>query len=381
MFLCVNPWLLSLCLGASVVIPVLSSGCDRSPRGEGSGQQEVILYTSADPDVLRLVTAAFEKKTGIKVKAVGDTEATKTTGLVQRLIAERERARADVWWSSEAAGTIQLSKAGVLEAYTSEAAEQAWPRTGGDGTGGWPAAMRGKKKDWYGFARRTRVLVYNTARLKEEEVPTRLAGLGEARFKGRLGMARPEFGTTRGQMGALLYAHGERVLGDWLAALKANDVRLYDGNSAVVRAVGTGEIWVGLTDNDDVEGGKRNGWPVAMVPIGNHLLAVTHDRAGSGTVSHFPEGALQTPCTVAVVKGAPHGESARRLVDFLLSGEVEAMLAASEWKTNPVSPRAFDPPLDVIEDGRYVPIMDLDLEAAAEKAGEAVGMCEKILGR
>ena len=53
---------------------------------------------------------AFEARTGISVLLVGDTEATKTTGLVQRLRAEQNSPRADVFWSSEIFQTIRLAQ-------------------------------------------------------------------------------------------------------------------------------------------------------------------------------------------------------------------------------------------------------------------------------
>jgi iron(III) transport system substrate-binding protein len=345
--------------------------CDRPAPRASTAAREVVLYSSADPDVLRPVVEVFEKETGIRVKTVGDTEATKTTGLVQRVIAEKDRPRADAWWSSEAMGTILLSSAGLLEPYTSEAAERGSP---------WPASMRGSRKDWYGIARRARVLVYNTRHVAAEQVPGRLAGLAEPRFRGRLVMARPQFGTTRGHMAALLHAHGEAAFAGWLRALRDNGVRLLDGNASVVRAVANGEAWIGLADTDDVHAGIRNGWPVAMVLVGNEILPTARDGAGAA-VRHFPEAEMQVPSTVAVVRGAPHPEQARRLLDFLVSPRVERMLADGPWKTDPVNRAAFDPPLDPIRDDRWVPVSDLDLEAAAARTADAIRLCEEILGR
>ena len=54
----------------------------------------------------------------------------------------------------------------------------------------------------------------------------------------------------------------------WAQGLKANGLRLYDGNSSVVRAAANGEIDVGLTDTDDVYSGQKQGWPLAMVQPG-----------------------------------------------------------------------------------------------------------------
>lgn len=282
-------------------------------------QLEVVLYSSVDDYLLRDILPRFEKDTGIAVRLVGDTEATKTTGLVQRLIAERERPRADVWWSSEVLGTIGLADAGLLEPCTS-AAEKDVP-------GGWPTGLRAADGTWYGFGSRARVVVYNTKRVQAEDVPRRLADLVDAKWKGRFGIARPQFGTTRTHMAALAAAWGEEQFAAWLGAVKANGVRQYDGNSAIVRAVAHGEIDVGLTDSDDVWAAQREGWPVELV---------FEAAEEPGSSRWWSTGPLPIPNTVARVRGGPNAEAAGRLIDYLLSEKVERMLAASDSHNTPV---------------------------------------------
>lgn len=78
----------------SLILPIfITIGC-----GKKAPQQEVVVYTSLDKVFSQPILEAFEKQTGIKVLAVYDSEATKTTGLVNRLIAEKDNARADVFW-------------------------------------------------------------------------------------------------------------------------------------------------------------------------------------------------------------------------------------------------------------------------------------------
>jgi len=80
-------------------------------------QQEVVVYTSLDKVFSQPILGEFERKTGIKVKSVYDSEATKTTGLVNRLIAEKANPRADIFWNSETGRTIVLKQKGVLASY------------------------------------------------------------------------------------------------------------------------------------------------------------------------------------------------------------------------------------------------------------------------
>jgi iron(III) transport system substrate-binding protein len=281
------------------LVAVLAAMCWPAGCGRQAPPREVVLYSSVDDYLLREVLPAFEKQSGIPVRLVGDTEATKTTGLVERLLAERDHPRADVWWSSEPFGTIRLQQEGMLAPFS--VAE------------GWPSGFRAADQTWHGFALRSRVIAFNTRKLSEKDAPRTVKELADPVWKGRIGMARPQFGTTRGHVGAILAELGPAGYRVWLEGLKANGVRLYDGNSSVVRAVANGEIEAGLTDTDDVFSGQKNGWPVAF--------------AGEG---------LAIPNTVAKVKGGPHPAEADLLIRFILSPEAEAMLEKSESRNRPV---------------------------------------------
>lgn len=282
--------------------------------GDTVPTEEVVLYYSADSVIAQPIIDAFEEQSGIAVRAVGDTEATKTTGLVQRLRAERDNPRADVFWSSEIYLTLQLAEEGVLGElrFPDDRDERGEHRDG-------PDAL------WRAFAQRARVVVYNSERVSPDEAPQSMHDLLDAGWKGRIAMARPQFGTTRGHMAALVAMWGEEGARDWMERIRDNGVRFYDGNASVVRAVASGEALVGLTDTDDVWAGQRNGWPV-------DLVYVRHDREQSSI------GALLIPNTVAVIRGGPNPDNAQRLAEFLLSERVERMLAQSDSHNIPTRP-------------------------------------------
>jgi iron(III) transport system substrate-binding protein len=360
-----------LALLCSAVLPIAS--CDKREQAAGASgapSQEVVLYSSADTDLVKLVAAEFEKDTGIRVKWVGDTEATKNTGLVQRLRAERDHPRADVWWSSEPFSTINLAKEGTFAAYSS--ASEAGIE------GGWPKAMRDPDGAWYAFASRARVVVYNTERVKPEEAPRTLADLYSPRFKDRVGMARPRFGSTGGQMAAILHVHSEVGLRTFLERLKGNGVRLYDGNASVMRAVANGEIHVGLTDTDDVWAGKRNAYPIDLAYERNDPAADPQASWGPPPATlEVGWGPLVIPNMTAVVRGGPNPENAKRLVDFLISEKVERLLAQSESHNVPVRP-------SLAADPAFAPYavpspMRIDLARVAGGMEQALRICDEVL--
>jgi iron(III) transport system substrate-binding protein len=65
------------------------------------GSQEVIVYVAHDRALSEPILRAFQADTGIQVRAVYDVEANKTVGLTNRLIAEAQSPRADVFWNNE----------------------------------------------------------------------------------------------------------------------------------------------------------------------------------------------------------------------------------------------------------------------------------------
>lgn len=341
-------------LGALAIAGALLAVASCDGSGSDQGERTVTLYSSVDDALLTEIVELCRERTGVRVLVVGDTEATKTTGLVQRLIAEQGSPRADVWWSSEPFGTILLSREGVLAPYSSEAAESHFER-------GWPETLRGEHDDWYAFAQRARVIAYSTDRVPEP--PASLAALTDPAWKGRVGMARPGFGTTRGHMGALLDLWGEQRFVAWLRAMKANGVRLYDGNASAVRAVAHAEIDACLTDTDDVWSAQRNGWPVGA----------GYERLDDALVWPSP-GAMVIPNTVALVAGGPNPDTGAALIDFLLSPEVETAIARTDSGNVPVIPGA-EP-----AEGRQIPSpWRPDLERVASKVRRAVELCREHL--
>src|SRR5678816_3851439 len=75
----------------------------------------VVIYTSQDQQFAEPILTEFTRQTGIKVSAVYDSEAVKTVGLANRLLAESSHPQCDVWWSNEALRTRQLAKRGVFD--------------------------------------------------------------------------------------------------------------------------------------------------------------------------------------------------------------------------------------------------------------------------
>src|SRR5262245_53614071 len=173
----------------------------------GSRTDEVVVYTSVDDLYAKEIFASFTKETGIRVLPVFDTEESKTLGLVHRLISEKDHAQADVFWSGDCARSALLKKKGVLEPYWIPTAE------------GIGAEWRESENAWTGFGARARVIVYNTKSVKEP--PKTIVELTDPRWKGKIAVANPLFGTTAAHVAALAQTRGEDAALKLFAALRA----------------------------------------------------------------------------------------------------------------------------------------------------------------
>lgn len=262
---------------------------------------EIVVYASVDDLYAKPFFEDFERATGLKVLPVFDVEEAKTLGLVHRLIAEKGRPQCDVFWAGDCVRTALLKREGVLEPFE--------PRAAADIAAKW----RDPDHAWTGFAARARVIVYNTKAVKDP--PRTLAALSDPKWRGRVAVANPMFGTTANHFAAL----GDPGAVTLAAALKANDVRVVGGNSHVRDLVARGDCDLGLTDTDDVWIGKDRGDAIDMV---------FPDQDGAGT--------LAIPNSAALVRGAPHAEAAKRFIERLVSAEAEAFLAKGPSRQMPV---------------------------------------------
>lgn len=289
-----------------------------SPAGHsdkvGSNEDSVVIFCSIDREFAEPILTEFEKDTGIRVHRQYDTEAGKTTGLVNRLLAERDTPRADVWWSSEIFGTLQLASQGVLAPYSPTTADEI------------PTRYRDKGNLWTADGLRGRVIAYDPKRVKPDELPRRWADLTDPRFKGRVAMADPRFGTTRGHMAVLYSLWGKDALTKWYEGLRANAYRRADGNSHAVLLVNRGAVDFAATDTDDVIVAKNRGDSIAMC----------YPDLDSPDGSQKHAGTLWIPCSIGLVKGARHPEAARKLIDVLVSSQTAVRLAQSESSNVPV---------------------------------------------
>lgn len=286
----------------AIALCLLAQGCERNPQ-----IPELVAYVSVDQPFAERILADFTKSTGIRVRAAYDSEAGKTTGLVRKLMRESSAPLCDVFWSSEVFGTIELARAGVLEPCDSPGAADI------------PMGWRDAAHRWTGCAARARVIAFPADRPVPDERSRSWESLAEGSHPGTLAIANPLFGTTRGHFAALLSTWGRDRTIAYARQLRDSKALLADGNSHAVRLVAAGQADWCWTDTDDVWAAQRNG----------ARLGMAYPKLSEG-------GPIWIPCSVSLIRGAPHKTEARRLVDYLVSAAVEEALARSDSHNVPV---------------------------------------------
>ena len=274
-----------------------------------------MVYTSVDDVFARPIAQQFQAETGIAVKLVPDTEETKSTGLLNRLIAEKDRPQADVFWSGDPVRAAILKRRGVSAPFK--------PRD--------PADAQGRFSDpegnWSALSARARVILYNTNLVQKEKAPRSIRELVDPRWKGKACLANPLFGTTSMQAAAWFETMGDEAAKAFFRGLQTNQVRMVSSNGEVKRRVAAGDFAWGILDTDDASVALKEGKPVAVV---------YPDQDGMGT--------LLIPNAAVLIARAPHEAAGKRFIEFLMTPAVEQALAESEAAQMPLRPGVPTPP-------------------------------------
>lgn len=327
------------CTLAMAVVALASGGC----ASRENSTSRVVVYASLDREFSEPILKEYTKKTGVKVDGKYDVESTKTIGLTQILVAESGSPRCDLFWNNEIVNTIRLGRKGLLAPYSPPAAAS------------YPDAFKAKDHTWYGLAARARIIIVNTSLVPEADRPKSITDLTDPKWKDRVGIAKPLFGTTATHAACLFATWGPEKAKEYYKALKANGVKVLSGNKQVATAVGSGEILVGMTDTDDAMGEVDAGRPVAII---------YPDRAPDAL------GTLFIPNTLAILKGCPHPQAAEALANYLLAPGVESALARGPSAQIPLNPAVTEKAR--VETPRSVTPMRVDWEKAVDQWDEAM---------
>jgi iron(III) transport system substrate-binding protein len=253
-------------------------------------EEKLMIYTSMKESMMGKLRDAFKKKhPDIKM----DYYSAGAGKLMAKIATERQSGKlaADMLWHSEVPDFFQLKDQKMFEKYVSPEAKNV-KSTVTDPDGFFIPARLG-----------TLGIVYNTKKVKTP--PKGWSDLTSPEFKNAFGIANPSLsGTSFMSIAMIVNTFGW----EFIQKLKENGAKMGHGSGQVV---------------DDTASGDYKG------SIGVDYIAEDKIRKGANLAIVFPKEMLVIPSPVAIFKGTPNMNAAKKFVDFLLSKEGQTVVAAS----------------------------------------------------
>ena len=297
-----------------VFIAFIGAGCG------GGSDDTLTVYSGREEELVAPLFEMFTEETGIDVEVrYGDS-----AELAATIAEEGENSPADVFWAQDpgSLGAVEDELDPLSDAIL----------------GLVPERFRDADGRWIGTSGRSRVIVYNTEALAEDEVPDSVVELTDPEWKGRIGIA-PTNASFQAFVTAMRLAEGDETTRQWLLDLRENDPKEYEKNTPVVEAAAAGEIDLGLVNH-------------------YYLYLVQAEQPDAPIANHFLEagdpGALVSVAGAGVLESAGDASNAEQFIEFLLSPEgqrfyVDDAEEAEYPLIEGIDARPGLPPLDSLE--------------------------------
>jgi len=279
------------------IILFVSIGCSNQ-------KQTVVVYTSVDRVYSEIIFKDFEKKTGIKVLPVYDVEANKTTGLVKRLIVEKNSPKCDVFWNGEIINTIKLKKEGILAVYKSK------------NTINLPKNYIDKDNMWTAFGGRTRVFLINNEKIDIVDYPSTFIDIYKSNDENKKYISNPVFGTSSTHAVMMYTLLGDKEAYKLFYNMANSDVNIVAGNSYVRDLVLATKNSYGITDTDDA---------IIALEKSNKIDVAFLDQKDN------EKGTLVIPNSVSIIKNCINSYNGEIFIDYLLEENTILKLEKLGW--------------------------------------------------
>ena len=316
---------------------------------------EVVLTTqpAAAAEVVVVYTArhygkeplfeAFTKQTGIEMHSFDGSP----SELFERLKAEGDKTPADVLISVDAGNLWNAAQAGLLAKIDSSALQV-----------NIPAHLRDAENRWFALSVRARTIMYNTRKVKPEELSTYEA-LGDPKWKNRLCLRSSNHIYNQSLLATMIKRFGEAKVEAIVRGLVANNPTLIDGDTRILESIAAGECDVGITNSYYLGRllAKDPNFPVAPFWANQQSTGTHVNISGAGVTAH-----------------AKHRANAIKLIEFLSRPEAQQLLVNSNFEY-PANPQTPVPPLLA----KWGPFKQDDINVAA--AGELQAAAIKLADR
>ena len=263
---------------------------------------EVVVYTSRAEALFKPVIEAFNAAyPDIKVTVLNGSN----SELAARILEERANPKADVLINSDILTMENLAVEGVFAPNNSPAVMAV------------PADYRADDGSWVALTLRARVIMYNTDLVSPEELPKKMVDLADPKWKDALGSANSTNGAMMAQLVIMRNQLGEPATEAFIQGLLENNTQFFGGHTDVRKAVGAGELKLGLVNHYYYHLSKAEGAPVGVI---------YPDQEDGGL------GLMVNSTNAGIIKGGPNPEMARIFVDFMLSPAGQKIYAERNYE-------------------------------------------------
>jgi iron(III) transport system substrate-binding protein len=311
--------------------------------GGAAGTNEVVVYSARSHYGQEPAIEAFTRKTGIQVRSHGGNSAE----LFERLRAEGDKTPADVLITVDAGNLWNAAQAGLLARVDSPELQA-----------NVPASLRDPDGRWVALTMRARTIMYNTRKVKAEELSTYEA-LADPKWKGRIYLRTSGYIYNQSFLATMIKRHGEPKVESVVRGWVANNPILINGDTKILEAIAAGQCDVGLANTYYLARilAKDAAFPVAPF-FANQQSTGTHvNISGAGVTTH-----------------AKNRANAVKLLEFLTSPEAQQMFADSNFEY-PANPQAVVHPI-LVKWGKFRQD-DINVAAAGEFQAAATRLADR----
>jgi iron(III) transport system substrate-binding protein len=214
---------------------LLLYGCKTSDimDNESGETGQLVIYSNRNERFVKDLIDQFTEETGIQVVALHGANA-------MQLIEERNNVQADIFISNDLGALGYLHQQGILQGIQVKGIENILPD------------FKAEDNAYFALSARVRGFIYNKDLIKENEMPTSIEDLFDAKWAevpGGYAITRGGNSGMIGHVSALRYAWGDDKTAEWIKAIRTHASGIYQGHGEIRRAVGAGEHTFGLVNN------------------------------------------------------------------------------------------------------------------------------------
>ncbi|HXP77179.1 MAG TPA: ABC transporter substrate-binding protein [Stellaceae bacterium] len=260
-----------------------------------AAEDQLVVYSANESTLDNLVFEAFKKETGIQVQPVEAGSGV----LVKRIAAEKDRPQGDILWG--VSRSLMQTNADYFAPYRSKNVDAV------------PPEFRDPQDRWLGTNVHLLVILANTKQVAAADMPKSWGDLLDPKWKGKIAFTDPAnsgSAYTNTTMLVGLWGSGDKGWAE-VTKLYAN-MKVLNKSSLVFSGVGEGEYALGISLEYAGYIWASNGAPVKVI------------YPSDGTVTQM-EG-------VAVIKGGPNLEPAKKFVDFVSRKDTREMILAHTFR-------------------------------------------------